>query len=211
MAVFRGKARLWQGANSVSAPVIELSRNPQTLKAYGEPAASNAVTTVIASAADGKRPPSVFSVHSRQLLYIDSDHKATFTGAVVAEDADGVVHSDQTEVFLVAASQVGKTPGPSGSVAGSSAGPSASRIDRILATGHVVLQQPGRRGTGERLVYTAQDGKFVLTGTSATPPHLYDQARGNVTGEALIFNSQDDSVSVTGGQTRAVTDTRTAN
>ena len=172
------------------------------LKAYGEPASAGAVTTVISSAANGKHPPSVFSVHSRMLLYVDADRKATFTGAVVAEDPDGVVHSDKTEVFLAAASQPGKTPGPPGS--------SASRIERILSTGHVVLQQPGRRGTGEQLLYTAQDGKFVLTGTSTASPHLYDQARGNVTGEALIFNSQDDSVSVSGGQSKAVTDTRTA-
>jgi len=73
-----------------------------------------------------------------------------------------------------------------------------------------VLQQPHRRGTGEKLVYTSQDGKFVLTGTSSAPPHLYDQAHGNVSGEALIFNSQDDSVSVAGGQSKTVTDTRTA-
>jgi lipopolysaccharide export system protein LptA len=71
------------------------------------------------------------------------------------------------------------------------------------------LQQPGRRGIGEKLVYTAQDGKYILTGTSATPPRLYDQIHGTVSGEALIFNSQDDSVSVTGGQSKAVTDTRT--
>ena len=42
-AIFRGQARLWQGANSVSAPIIELTRNPESLKAYAEPAATNAV------------------------------------------------------------------------------------------------------------------------------------------------------------------------
>ena len=58
---FAGRPGSGKGANSVSAPIIELSRNPQSLKAYAEPAATNAVTTVIASdlgpATPGKRLP----------------------------------------------------------------------------------------------------------------------------------------------------------
>ena len=72
------------------------------------------------------------------------------------------------------------------------------------------LEQPGRKGTGEELTYTAEDGKFVLTGTSAAPPRLTDQVRGTVTGTALIFNDRDDSVMVSGGASKAVTQTRVA-
>ena len=201
LAIFRGQARLWQEANSVSAPIIELTRKPESLKAYAEPAATNAVTTVIASTSGPQRQASVFRVHSRQLIYTDADRKAVFTGAVTADDPSGVVDSDQVEAFLLPANPSGQAP------AGQA--PGSSRIDRIVATGHVILQQPGRRGTGEKLLYTAQDGKFLLTGTFSTPPHLYDQIHGDVSGEALNFNSRDDSVSVTGGQSRAVTNTRT--
>jgi lipopolysaccharide export system protein LptA len=202
VAVFRGQARLWQGPNSVSAPIIELTKNPESLKAYAEPAITNAVTTVIASTSGPQHQATVFRVQSRQLIYADADRKAVFTGAVTADDASGVIHSDQVEALLLPAA-------PSGQTAAAPA-PGSSRIDRITATGHVVLQQPGRRGTGEKLLYTAQDGIFKLTGTFSTPPHLYDQVHGDVSGEALIFNSQDDSVSVTGGQSKAVTNTRTA-
>jgi len=201
-AIFRGQARLWQGGNSVAAPIIELHRNPETLKAYSDGATPGAVSTVIATASGPQHPASVFRVRSRDLFYTDADHKAVFTGTVATEDASGVVHCDQAEVFLASTGPAPKNPGAADS--------GQSRIDHIIATGHVVLQQPGRRGTGERLLYTAQDGKFVLTGTSSVPPHLYDQIHGNVSGDALSFNSQDDSVSVTGGRSKAVTDTRTA-
>ncbi|AXC11767.1 hypothetical protein ACPOL_2445 [Acidisarcina polymorpha] len=206
-AIFRGQARLWQGPNSVAAPIIEVQRTPETLKAYGESSTSAAVTTVMTSTAGPQHQSNVFRVHSQNLIYADAEHKAVFTGAVTAEDASGTIHSDQIEAFLA-------TPNPPTNPSVKPEHPSAesgqSRIERIVATGHIVLQQPGRRGLGERLIYTSQDGKFVLTGTSATPPRLYDQIHGNVSGEALIFNSQDDSVSVTGGQARTVTNTRTA-
>ena len=217
IATFRGQARLWQSANSVSAPIIELTRDPQSLKAYAEPAATNAVTTVLASASGPQRQASVFRVHSRQLVYTDADRKAIFTGAVTADDPTGVLHSDQVEAFLLPAAPPGPVtpvapvpPTQTSTAQPPTAPQPSSRIDRIVATGHVVLEQPGRRGVGEKLLYTAQDGKFTLTGTFSTPPHLYDKVHGDVSGSALIFNSQDDSVSVTGGQSRAVTNTRTA-
>ncbi len=85
-----------------------------------------------------------------------------------------------------------------------------SQVSKIVARGAVELQQPGRKGTGEELTYTAADGKFVLTGTSAAPPRLTDQVRGTVTGAALIFNDRDDSVMVNGGPSKAVTETHVA-
>jgi lipopolysaccharide export system protein LptA len=86
----------------------------------------------------------------------------------------------------------------------------SSQVSKIVARGTVQLEQPGRRGTGDELIYTAADGKFILTGTSAAPPHLSDQVRGTVTGNALIFNDRDDSVVVSGGASKAVTQTRVA-
>jgi lipopolysaccharide export system protein LptA len=84
-------------------------------------------------------------------------------------------------------------------------------LERIVATGHVEVTQPGRKGMGEKLVYTAQDGKYVLTGAPGEPPRIVDDAKGTTSGTTLIFNSQNDSVEVSGGQSRAVTETRAPN
>jgi lipopolysaccharide export system protein LptA len=211
------KARLWQGSDSVAAPVLELSRVRATLAAHGPPgdaAAVNAVFTSTPSNAKGAAPTpprtaqtSVVRLQSRTLFYADADHKAVFSGAVVAQTSSGVMHSNFMDVyFSPAPAQPNHAPGPPGKTPDQQ----GSQVSKIVARGAVELQQPGRKGVGEDLTYTAEDGKFVLTGTSATPPRLTDQVRGTVTGAALIFNDRDDSVVVSGGASKAVTQTRVA-
>jgi lipopolysaccharide export system protein LptA len=81
----------------------------------------------------------------------------------------------------------------------------------MVATGEIEIEQPGRRATGGRLVYTANDGTasdgttnrgtangglFVLTGDGRAQPKMVDAAHGTITGAALQFHSGDDSVVV---------------
>jgi len=72
-------------------------------------------------------------------------------------------------------------------------------VDHIIATGAVGLEQPGRKGFGEKLVYTASDQLSVLTGTKTVPPKVVDETQGTVTGASLRFRSGDDSVEVLSG------------
>jgi lipopolysaccharide export system protein LptA len=111
--------------------------------------------------------------------------------AVVAETATATSSSDELELRLMPA-------GPNGGQA---------QVDRMVASGHAVLNSQSRRGTGEQLVYSSVTGDYVLTGTKATPPRMSDPERGNVTGEALIFHSRDDSVSIEGGGRETITQT----
>jgi len=69
-------------------------------------------------------------------------------------------------------------------------------VERVIATGHVEIEQPGRRATGDRLVYTASDGWSVLTGEPAALPRIVDATQGTITGVSLRFHSDDDSVLV---------------
>jgi lipopolysaccharide export system protein LptA len=79
----------------------------------------------------------------------------------------------------------------------------------MIARGHVALTTEGRRGIGEQLIYTSRSGEYVLTGTSAIPPHITDAAHGSISGEAIHFFSHDDSVTVEGGRSGTHTETRT--
>ena len=218
VTTFYGKAgeqaRMWQGNDSVSAPVLELSRAHGTLSAHGSGSAL-AVNAVFTSSQSNQKPntktqaaPSVVRLQSRTLFYAENDHKAVFSGGVVAQTSSGILHSSFMDVYLSTATSPARTPDQQASQKPPSA-PSQS-VSKIVARGAVQLEQPGRKGTGEELTYTAADGKFVLTGTSSAPPRLSDQVRGVVTGNALIFNDHDDSVVVSGGASNAVTQTRVA-
>lgn len=198
-SIFRGQARMWQGPDAVSAPVIELSRIQQTLKAHGDnDNKDHAVDTTIAATMGSKQQQSVIRVKSNILVYFGKDKRGDFDGNVVAVAPSGTIRSDRALFFLRHAGQQ-KGQNPSGA---------SSQIDKIIAEGNVVLTQPGRKGEGEKLVYTSANGRYVLTGTPANRPRISDATRGTTTGDALIFNDQDDSVEVSGGQSAAVTKTR---
>jgi lipopolysaccharide export system protein LptA len=211
-ATFRGRARLWQEANSVSAPVIVLNRTRQTLTARSD-AAAEPVNIVLLSAnrgavaqgsgaksASGKPgSPSVVRIKSGDLKYSEAERKATLgagsAGRVEADTGGATTTSNEVELVLLA-------PGNHAAPSGGSA-----QVDRMTARGHVVVNSAGRRGTGEQLVYSGETGEYVLTGTSAAPPRMTDPARGTVSGESLIFNSRDDSVSIEGQGQKTTTET----
>jgi lipopolysaccharide export system protein LptA len=182
-AIFRAGARpvrMWQGATQVEAP-----------------------STVLVTQAGVGGKASVVRVRSGSMEYLEGAREVRFLGSVVAEDGDGVVRSREATAFLApaAGSAASKAAGAtSKSVSGI---PGTGGVERIVAKGVVEIEEPGRHGFGEQLVYTpgavAGDGLYVLTGTAAVPPRLVDEARGTVTGERLTFHSGDRSVAVHGG------------
>jgi lipopolysaccharide export system protein LptA len=214
-ATFRGQARLWQQSNSISAPVIVLDRTRQTLVAHSTSAADPVRVVMLSSGGEGKsgllRSPthsakdaekvgrgmgagqgaaSLIRLRGGDLKYSEAERKAVIhagaLGSVVADTASATVVSNDLELLLL---PPGNHAGPEGS---------SAQVDRVTATGRVTVSSQGRRGTGERLVYSSETDQYVLTGTAANPPRFTDPAKGTVTGSSLIFNSRDDSVSIEG-------------
>jgi lipopolysaccharide export system protein LptA len=82
------------------------------------------------------------------------------------------------------------------------------QVERIIAENKVVITQPQRHATCDRLVYTSAEDKFVLTGG---PPSIFDAERGKTTGDSLTFFRHDDRVLVEGRETSpAITRTQVA-
>jgi len=68
-----------------------------------------------------------------------------------------------------------------------------NEVERLRADGNVVLNQPGRRGTGDKLAYTSADGRAILSGKAA---RVEDDEKGITMGAQLTFYSRDDKVFV---------------
>ncbi|WP_263376157.1 LptA/OstA family protein [Granulicella aggregans] len=222
-----GVARLWQagtggrGGSQVEAPVLvfeetggnekDKSHRESRLTARAETAgAQGMVHAVLAEGNASKSPkPAAQSVKassngvarivSSEMVYSDLERRVDFTGGVRMVDGTGEVKAQSAVVYLAPAAPASQLP--SQTAAGHAAtadGLLGGKLERIVAIHQIELTQPGRKATGERLIYTASDQMFVLTGTPSAPPRVVDAVQGSTTGAALRFHSGDNNVVVSG-------------
>jgi len=150
-------------------------------------------------------PATILRVASPKMDYNDVRREATFSGGVRMDGSTGEVRGQRAVVFLTPAT---KPAGASQAAASSTPSPfggSGGQIDRAVVSGAVQMDQPGRHGTGEQLLYTATDGSYVLTGTPAAPPRIVDAQQGTVTGATLLFSDQGSTIVVAGDAAAAKT------
>jgi lipopolysaccharide export system protein LptA len=214
IAVYTGDARLWQNANVVEAPRLQFDRDRRSLLASGESGLGTGLRPVRAgqSPATTQTPPTQASgqpvstvlvqvdksgkatpvrITSARLNYADAERKIVLGGGVTAKGSDTTLTGQEMTVFLLPQSQTRQSPATAGRG-------TAGQVERIVAEGKVVIAQPTRHATGDRLVYTAAEDKFVLTGG---PPSIFDAERGKITGDSLTFYRHDDRVLVEGRET----------
>jgi lipopolysaccharide export system protein LptA len=219
VALYTGNARLWQDANIIEAPSIQFDRDDRFVTAQGT--AGHPVQTILvqkekaqknitsggkkrikdesaSSKQDAASDSSPISLIAARLTYADSERRVHYEGGVSAKGPEFTASANVADAYLVAHSQTSSNQ--------SFAGP--GQLDHMVAQGDVVVQQPNRRASGQNLVYTAADDKFVLTGG---PPSIFDAEQGKITGVSLTFFRRDDRVLVEGeASTPVVTQTRVA-
>ncbi len=186
IAVYTGDARLWQNANVVEAPSLQFDRDHRSLVAQAT-LAQPVSTVLVQEDKSGKVNP--VNITSARLNYADAERRIFLDGGVTAKGADATLTGQKMTVFLLPRrqqSQAGAGPGMPG------------QVERIVAEDRVVITQPTRHATGDKLVYTAAEDKFVLTGG---PPSIFDAERGKITGDSLTFYRHDDRVLVEGRET----------
>ena len=230
VALYSGNARLWQDANIIEAPSIQFDRDRRFVTAQGSTA--EPVQTILVQSQKGQKPgdkqdakkdekagkvdlagpakdknsakparaagSGPVAITATRLTYADSERKAHYEGGVLAKSADFTATAKTADVYLLPRSQISASQSVS----------SPGQLDRMVAQGDVVVQQPKRRAEGQKLVYTAADDKFVLTGGL---PSIFDAEQGKITGVSLTFFRGDDRVLVEGeASTPVVTQTRVA-
>ena len=194
VAHYTGNVRLWQTANVVRAPKIDFNDQKRSLVAESD-ASQRVLSLFMQRGQDGKLTP--VDVTSDKLTYTDEERRARYTGDVFAKTATNTINAKLIDVYLKPADADAKdtTSAPPSAqkkaIIPGSEGP--SQIDHMIAVGKVVVTGPSRRAVGDRLVYTADDGKYFLTGKS---PSIFDAEHGTVWGDSLTFYSRDDRVLV---------------
>ncbi|MFZ0817442.1 MAG: LPS export ABC transporter periplasmic protein LptC, partial [Candidatus Sulfotelmatobacter sp.] len=198
IALYQGNARLWQDANIVEAPSIQFDRDHRFLVAQGTKA--QPVSTVLVQTKlplpgtfpSGEAQPtkvqpadsqagdenkakkkseekssdtSPVAITSARLTYADAERLAHYDGGVVAKGSNFTASASTMDAYLVPRSQTSTQTSSHQSLTG------PSQLDHMVAEGNVVVTQPGRRADGKKLIYTASDDKFVLTGG---PPSIFD-------------------------------------
>ncbi|HXY02177.1 MAG TPA: LPS export ABC transporter periplasmic protein LptC [Terriglobales bacterium] len=194
VALYTQDVRLWQDANTVLAPSIQFDRNQRSMLASGT-ASDPVSTTLVQTDSRGKSTPVV--VTSSRLTYTDSQRQAHFDENVTAKGADLTITAKQVDAYLLPRGDHQQAPASS-----------PGELDKIVASGQVAITEPVRHATGDQLVYTAVDDKFVLSGG---PPSIFDAEHGKITGVSLTFFRRDDRVLVEGdSKFPTVTKTRVA-
>jgi lipopolysaccharide export system protein LptA len=187
------------------ATTIVQSENAQSEKVESERAQSGAspLASGVASGmkSDGKisRSSPIFLTGAR-LSYADAERKVHYDGGVSAKGPDFTASANTMDLYLKPRSDGAKTAPLTAQA--------PAQLDRIVARGEVIIQQPGRRALGQNLLYEAAPDQFTLTGG---PPSIFDAERGKITGDSLTFFRRDDRVLVEGeASAPVVTQTRVA-
>ena len=161
VAVYTGDARLWQDANIIEAPSIEFDRECRCVTAEGtskrpvsttivQPEKAESEKSQPENAASGKNsthknlPPSspIFLTGTR-LTYADAERKVHYEGGVSAKGADFTASAKTMDLYLKPRSDAAKNPNANTSA--------PAQLDRIVAQGDVIIQQPSRRALDKPL------------------------------------------------------------
>jgi lipopolysaccharide export system protein LptA len=199
-------ARMWQAASQVQAAVLSLDGVRRTFNARstarGQLIHAVLASTPAASSASGSPDKalshgSVLRVASASMDYSDVQRQAAFTGpeGVLIQGDAGMIRAQRAVAYLAPATQPAAVKPV---VFGTNPTPFNGSLDHVVITGEVQLDQPGRHGTGDQLVYTAATGNSVLTGSPSRPPHIVDAQQGSVTGASLLFGDAGSTIVVSG-------------
>ncbi len=195
--------RMWQDASQVQAATLLFDGIKRTFGARPDKS-DGLVHAILASNASPPKPgapprlPSVIRVASPKMDYNDLQREATFSGGVTIDGTMGEVRGQHAVAFLAAAH------GPAAThlvpTSQTQPNPFNGSIDRVIVYSTVQLDQPGRHGTGDQLLYTASKANYILTGTPSAPAQITDTQQGSVTGATLIFGDAGSTIVVAGEQ-----------
>jgi lipopolysaccharide export system protein LptA len=200
-AVYSGNARLWQGDSIVEGETIDLDRQKHMLTATGQvhavfPQAQSALANPRGGARTGASKPEFWHAQGGRLTYLNDENRGHMEDKVHAHSDEGTMTADAIDFSFAPAGTWGgadpSTAAKSNRQMQTGFAP-GQQLVRAAAFGSVKVEQQGRHGAASRADYTAEDGRFVLSGGT---PTVYDASGNAAQGRQLTFFFGDDSINV---------------
>jgi LPS export ABC transporter protein LptC len=171
-ANYSGNAQLWQAETTIKGLLITLDNRTGDLKSSGEPVVTTAV--LMQTTKDGKKERTIANAKSKELIYQESERRATYLGDAYLNGPQGELRSPKIELYLK---------------------PSGDEVERVEAYDGINLTEPRRKTTGDRLTYTSADEKYLITGK---PVKSVDDCSGTTEGRSLTYLKGADRIVVDG-------------
>jgi LPS export ABC transporter protein LptC/lipopolysaccharide transport protein LptA len=167
VATYTGEARAWQDDNFVRADKLTIQVNEKRMTGNGhvQSALYNAKRREKGTASTVP----VFAT-ADSMRYSDPDSTLHYEGNVDIRQGLDRITSGVADVYLTK---------------------ETNEVDKTIAERSVVLTQPGRKGTGDWMQYTAVDDMAVLKGN---PARVEDVEQGTVEGGRLTVNLREGKV-----------------
>jgi LPS export ABC transporter protein LptC/lipopolysaccharide transport protein LptA len=179
-AVYTGNPRGWQENNFVRGDRLTIDQKAGTFRADGN--VQSAVYNVRAHK-NGRESSEPAYVSAASMLYQRDGREIQYRNSVDVRQGSDRLSAGAVDVFLDEKNQMSKT----------------------VAEGEVVMTEPGRRGTGNWVQYTAGDDVAILRGEPAT---VTDAESGTSSAQQMTFNRRENRV-VTEGKPRPAAGGRT--
>lgn len=174
-AAYGGGARLWQGETQFRGDTIVLDEAVGDLRIDGAAWTRFPVTQI--DDATGLPEESLSTGRGGAMRYERAEHRVTYTAAAGLDGPQGDLTADTIQVHLHA---------------------DDNTLDRVTAAGDVMLTSPGRRVSGDTLVYHDADGRYEMEGQPVRMVEEEDGECRETTGRTLTFFIAADDVSVDG-------------
>ncbi|HKQ80313.1 MAG TPA: LPS export ABC transporter periplasmic protein LptC [Blastocatellia bacterium] len=153
-ARYIGNARAWQGDDFVSAENIELDKGERVMTAWNN--AKSAFYDFEREVEKGRKEIVPVFTTSDRLVYTDENRTAHYEGAVKIRQGTDRIDAATADALMN----------------------EENKLVSLTASKEVVMTQPSRRATGDRVVYTAATDTAILTGSLAM---VEDRERDAVT------------------------------
>ena len=176
---YTGEARLFQGDTTIKGDTLTIDNKAGNLAATGNVVS---VTVLNSTDKDKKTDRARSTASSKDFAYDDATRRLTYTGDAHMNGPDGDMIASRILLFLK---------------------PSGDELERAEAYENFKMREQNRETTGNTMVYTTSDDKYVIVGL---PVKIVDECQRETTGRTLTFIKSTDNIVIDGNsQTRTQT------